>query len=44
MTQGNTPDVIIVGASLSGLTTAHALKARGINARNIDRASLIAEL
>lgn len=43
MSQRSTPSVIIIGAGLSGLTTAHALKARGINATIIDGASQIAE-
>jgi cation diffusion facilitator CzcD-associated flavoprotein CzcO len=43
MTNKFVPRVIIVGAGLSGLTAAHALKARGINARIIDGASRIAE-
>jgi cation diffusion facilitator CzcD-associated flavoprotein CzcO len=43
MTNKVAPRVIIVGAGLSGLTVAHALKARGINARIIDGASRIAE-
>lgn len=43
MTNKFSPRVIIIGAGLSGLTAAHALKARGINARIIDGASRIAE-
>ncbi len=43
MSQRSTPSVIIIGAGLSGLTTAHALKAKGINATIIDGASQIAE-
>ena len=43
MTHTTTPHVIIIGAGLSGLTTAHALKAKGIRARIIDGASRIAE-
>jgi len=43
MSQPSTPSVIIIGAGLSGLTAAHALKAKGIRARIIDGASRIAE-
>lgn len=37
------PHVVIIGAGLSGLTAAHALKAIGIRAKIIDGASRIAE-
>lgn len=43
MSQPTTQNVIIIGAGLSGLTAAHALKAKGINATIIDGASQIAE-
>jgi cation diffusion facilitator CzcD-associated flavoprotein CzcO len=43
MTYTTAQRVIIVGAGLSGLTAAHALKARGIHARIIDGAPRIAE-
>lgn len=39
----NNPHVIIIGAGLSGLTAAHALKAKGIHAKIIDSASRLAE-
>ncbi len=43
MKHSSIPQVIIIGAGLSGLTTAHALKAKGIRARIIDGGSRIAE-
>ncbi|UTW04145.1 NAD(P)/FAD-dependent oxidoreductase [Amphritea atlantica] len=43
MSQPTFHNVIIIGAGLSGLTTAHALKAKGIKATIIDAASQIAE-
>ena len=43
MKHKNATQVIIIGAGLSGLTTAHALKKKGIHATIIDGASRIAE-
>ena len=43
MKHTTTPRIIIIGAGLSGLTAAHALKAKGIHAKIIDAASRIAE-
>ncbi|MES9944226.1 MAG: NAD(P)/FAD-dependent oxidoreductase [Candidatus Thiodiazotropha sp.] len=43
MPQHTTPNVIIIGAGLSGLTAAHELKAKGIHAKIIDGKSRIAE-
>ncbi|MCG8383749.1 MAG: NAD(P)/FAD-dependent oxidoreductase [Gammaproteobacteria bacterium] len=43
MPQTTSPRVIIIGAGLSGLTAAHALKAKGIYATIIDGASQVAE-